>query len=222
MAFDEAPARRLDLPDDVWEAVAQEASRNGLTSSEWIGLQIHVALRDREFPVVRQSTITAPLVFSRHDPDDERAEHYAALERLESAGLQPERFKMLEPVTACSDALHRRAVWTLAGYVSWELHLDGVPYPYAGEKVPIHLRAYLWVDRGAAVGACCFLPFAPKSDDGQWSLEWVWMHPYARRKGLLLSAWPFFRERFGEFVIQPPLSSAMRGFLGRMQSDSNN
>ncbi len=44
-------------------------------------------------------------------------------------------------------------------------------------------------------------------------MQWVWLHPYMRRKGCLTRAWPIFAERFGQFDCEPPLSDAMQTFL---------
>ena len=44
-------------------------------------------------------------------------------------------------------------------------------------------------------------------------LEYCWIHPFWRGKGLLKMAWPKFSERIGEFYVAHPQSNAMRGFL---------
>ena len=65
------------------------------------------------------------------------------------------------------------------------------------------------------VGACCFRE-REWIDAKAWALQWVWLHPYARRQGVLASAWPHFRRRYGDFHVEGPLSPAMKGFLARM------
>jgi hypothetical protein len=47
----------------------------------------------------------------------------------------------------------------------------------------------------------------------RWWLEWIWLHPYERRKGLLSRHWPAFVEEFGNFYVAPPLSHSMKQFL---------
>lgn len=44
-------------------------------------------------------------------------------------------------------------------------------------------------------------------------MQWVWIHPYYRREGLLSAAWPMFKERFGCFLVERPFSAAMLGFF---------
>jgi len=39
------------------------------------------------------------------------------------------------------------------------------------------------------------------------------MHPFYRKRGLLTRAWPRFREYFGNFHLEPPISDAMESFL---------
>lgn len=67
---------------------------------------------------------------------------------------------------------------------------------------------------GAIVGACSF---RKRSTDGKkrWALDWVWICPKERRQGHLANRWEFFRERFGDFIVEPPVSEAMMGFLNK-------
>lgn len=44
-------------------------------------------------------------------------------------------------------------------------------------------------------------------------MQFIRLHPYKRRAGLLGQAWPFFEKRFGEFIPQLPLSNSMTNFL---------
>jgi len=64
------------------------------------------------------------------------------------------------------------------------------------------------------VGACCFRwKDFNKNQDPYWVLQWIWMHPYLRRKGILSRQWGHFQEEFKDFRIEYPLSYAMREFL---------
>lgn len=49
-----------------------------------------------------------------------------------------------------------------------------------------------------------------------WSVPWVWVHPYERRQGHLTEAWPFLLKMFPDPYVEPPLSSAMAGFLQKV------
>jgi hypothetical protein len=76
--------------------------------------------------------------------------------------------------------------------------------------------AYLWGEpaegRVAIYGACCFR-FREYEKSPSYAMQWIWLHPYARRKGHLSVAWPYFRKRFGAFVVEPPYSESMKAFL---------
>lgn len=64
-----------------------------------------------------------------------------------------------------------------------------------------------------AVGGGAF-NFEKWSDaDPSYCLEWVWIHPYFRRQGILAAAWENWRSKYGEFAIRPPYSRAMLAFL---------
>jgi hypothetical protein len=48
-------------------------------------------------------------------------------------------------------------------------------------------------------------------------MEWIWIHPYCRRQGLLSKAWPEFEKMFPGFEPDPPLSPAMQAFVAKMR-----
>ena len=49
-----------------------------------------------------------------------------------------------------------------------------------------------------------------------WSLPWVWLHPYERRRGRLSKAWPFLLKMFPNPYVEPPISPAMSAFLKKV------
>lgn len=53
------------------------------------------------------------------------------------------------------------------------------------------------------------------------TLEFCWIHPFFRGKGLLKNAWPKFIDYFGEFHVGEPHSHAMKGFLNRKVQQTN-
>ena len=65
---------------------------------------------------------------------------------------------------------------------------------------------------GAIVGACEreYTDHPPC-----WAMQWIWIAPKARRRGILSRRWDAFRARFGKFVIEPPLSDAMQAFAAK-------
>jgi hypothetical protein len=71
-------------------------------------------------------------------------------------------------------------------------------------------------DAGAIVGACAFRWREYSDAPAAWALQWVWVCPKARRTGVLRARWRSFRERYGDFHIEPPVSAAMQGFVRAM------
>jgi hypothetical protein len=68
--------------------------------------------------------------------------------------------------------------------------------------------SYVWRVKERAAGACGF-----ERMRSVWRLRWVWIHPFLRRRGLLHEAWPWFRLKHGDFIVDRPLSAAMEAFL---------
>ena len=131
----------------------------------------------------------------------------------------PTRVKHSSPVS------HRKAVESIARYFGKELGyyknmFHAASKPSDREFVPyeaylFHDEAYnlKWENKKTEVvclGACCFY----KHYEG-WSLHWVWFHPYFRKQGFLSRAWPEFRQRYGEFRLEEPLSLAMEQFVAK-------
>jgi hypothetical protein len=104
-----------------------------------------------------------------------------------------------------------KAVEKLAIYCRYELHIDFPQYTARTDVTHPDVSAWLWTDydwEGVfAVGGCSF-----RRD----ILEWVWIHPYYRGRGLLKKAWPVFIDLYGNFAIEPPLSHAMQGFVKKV------
>lgn len=63
------------------------------------------------------------------------------------------------------------------------------------------------------VGACAFRWRPLEGAPARWGLQWIWIAPGHRRSGLLRSYWPLFRQEFGDFQAEAPLSDAMEAFL---------
>lgn len=53
--------------------------------------------------------------------------------------------------------------------------------------------------------------------DYEYQLEFAWVHPFWRRKGLLKSSWSEFKREFGHFSVSTPRSIAMEGVLRNVQ-----
>jgi hypothetical protein len=134
-------------------------------------------------------------------------------------------------VTPASSPVLRRAVECIAYYFRREFGYDFLQYCSLEMDDDGH-RAYIWADpctlneqdKITVFGACCFRwrtwkdapsDFPSKS----YALQWIWLHPYQRRKGILDKAWPYFLARFDPFVPEGPHSPAMQGFLRKHHYD---
>lgn len=102
-------------------------------------------------------------------------------------------------------------VATFDRYLQREMHYDFPMFDAEGDGY----TAYLFSYGGVWVGACCFrdTKHAGIATPVPWLAEWVWIHPFCRRRGLLTKAWTQFEQQHGEFLILAPISPAMRRFL---------
>lgn len=103
----------------------------------------------------------------------------------------------------------REAVECIAYYFKREFDYSFIQY-CSRELDDDQHRAYLWTDPTSVqddaepvIGACCFRwrqwkDAPPDMDTESYALQWVWIHPYERRKGLLSKAWPYLQKRFGK------------------------
>lgn len=69
------------------------------------------------------------------------------------------------------------------------------------------------------IGAACFRYRNYQDVRPGYALQWVWIHPYRRRHGLLKAAWPTFKREVGTFMIESPLSDDMCRFLDQVDKD---
>lgn len=97
----------------------------------------------------------------------------------------------------------------------YEFEDDGVDFPFEGFILLELARDLLQEDKPAPLrvfGGGCFRRRTFKNDE-IWVLDWVWIHPFFRNRGKLSERWDEFKQRFGEFQVEPPISPAMRQLL---------
>lgn len=114
-----------------------------------------------------------------------------------------------------------KAIEQLAYYFKREGRFDFIQYTANEDRHNKNCHGYIWIDTDwedtFAVGAATFRFLADVDQIQNWSMQWVWMHPYYRCKGLLSKAWPHFVEYYGkDFHCEPPLSFEMQRFLKKM------
>ena len=119
-------------------------------------------------------------------------------------------------VTRRSPLKYRKAVQRFAEYFQREFEYD---FPQFWAKEQEDYVAYLLFSDHYHVhcGACCFRRRNYKDIGPSWAMQWLWIHPYFRRRGILTKTWPQF-DRFKPFVIERPISEAMIGFLKKHNS----
>ncbi len=139
--------------------------------------------------------------------------------------LAPSTLMRALPVTSRSAKPLKRAVHQIARYFRREFEYDFVLYDM-DERDSDHV-AFLFPENEdedlisfptATVSACCFRWRQWDNAPHGWALQWIWLHPYKRDKGILRELWSTFRYLFGDFHPEPPLSKAMAGFLAKYPS----
>lgn len=132
-------------------------------------------------------------------------------------------------VTVASPKQQRRAVFKIAQYFRREFHYDFPQYGYDGDETDPKHVAFLWVHPEAAfspdfrvpcIGATCFRWREYIDHTPEWAMQWIWIHPFFRRQGLLKMAWPEFASEFKGFRCEPPISDAMQFFLSSLEGSS--
>lgn len=88
------------------------------------------------------------------------------------------------------------------------------------------LALYLFGHGGWWVGAFCLLSMADRDTSfcgayasAEWLAAWCWLHPNVQRIGLLTEAWPQLEAMHGRFLLQAPLSPAMKSFAKKLGVD---
>lgn len=78
-------------------------------------------------------------------------------------------------------------------------------------------HGFLFLNKtGAILGACAFRLRNYGIGSDRWGLQWIWIAPTYRRRGILRSHWPALRGQFGDFEIEPPVSDAMQSFTRKV------
>ena len=113
----------------------------------------------------------------------------------------------------------KTVVENIGYYFKREMRYDLAPY--SAESRSYHNFAYLIAEHQGihcrdpkaniyhaigAIGITC--------DDAEpHILEWAWLHPYVRRRGIMKCAWSLLEKRHPEFNLRSPLSNSMEAFV---------
>lgn len=63
------------------------------------------------------------------------------------------------------------------------------------------------------IGAVCFQKIDYEGIGLIWCMEFCWIHPFYRSRGLLRGKWSHFERKYKTFAVGRPLSKSMEAFL---------
>jgi hypothetical protein len=101
------------------------------------------------------------------------------------------------------------------------MHTGGIQFEASETKLsPWHVpyKAYLFSRQGSYVGAACFRFREDQDKETPWLFDWLWIHPFCRRKGVLSAVWPELNLQVGPFRLAEPISTHMKAFLSKVRS----
>lgn len=119
-------------------------------------------------------------------------------------------------------------VYKLAEYFKEELNYDRVPFCPMG-LLEEEYKAILFAEQALdkyikeptpyrIYGACLFTIQKFTQEPDRWVLKWIWLHPFFRNRGNLKKNWHVLEEKFGNFIIETPISNDMKYFLKNINS----
>lgn len=120
-----------------------------------------------------------------------------------------------ELVTHDSARWKHREIYQRALAFRREFGYDFVQWGSPKGDDDLNVHGFLFTGPGDVIAGACAFRLREQKGRTWWGLQWVWVAPKFRRSGLLSSRWPMFREKFGDFVVESPLSKAMQGFLAK-------
>ena len=122
-------------------------------------------------------------------------------------------------VLPTSPVRHREHVECFARYFLREMHFDSIQFD--ATETPsspgfVRYEAHLFHNGDYFVGSSCFRWIEWKDAPPSWSLDWVWIHPFVRRRGHFAKAWPQFEQKYGRFHLARPFSCGIEIFLRKI------
>lgn len=136
-----------------------------------------------------------------------------------------EKIKHAFRIKSTDDIQLRKTMFLLARFFKREFSYDGIQYAsYYDIEDDDECHAYMWtLDKGKnhediksfAFGGFCFR----KRSANRYGLQWIWLHPYLRNRGLLTKHWSSMKEKFGhDFYVEPPYSLPLEKFLNKKEN----
>jgi len=115
----------------------------------------------------------------------------------------------------------KKFVYRIAVYFRREFDYSFVQY--SEEEDDLTHRAFLFLSKAndkyydkniyRILGGGCFRHRKPQDRPEYYALQWIWIHPYMRRKGILTKVFDEFMNKFGQFRVESPYSVEIKSFL---------
>jgi hypothetical protein len=148
-----------------------------------------------------------------HRKEHKRRVHYLEPKPLAEFLNEKENSPEPELVTAMSPPWKHKEMYERALAFKREFHYDFIQWESPTHDYDPDVNGFLFADtNNVIVGACSFRK-RTYNDKEKWGLQWIWVCPKERRNGYLSARWNMFRERFGDFVVEHPVSDEMQSFL---------
>jgi hypothetical protein len=127
-----------------------------------------------------------------------------------------------------------KETYQMANYLDREFYYKGTPFDISGHMIDNSYKAFLFTDTDydhistkednvkydkapysqCVYGACHFSKLNITNGD-YWNLNWIWIHPFFRHRGMIKDHWKYFEEKFGNFYVAKPASPEMKNFLNK-------
>ena len=125
----------------------------------------------------------------------------------------------LLPVLPTSLKRLRSHVERFARYYLRELGAGGVMFEISESPMSLGFvpyKAFLLIAQDRFIGSACFSHREDQDLLTPWLCQWLWIHPYFRRHGVLTHTWPELKRQVGPFRLGKPLSSHMQAFIAKV------
>lgn len=183
-----------------------------------LSLSVHAPKYRKPRPTQSVTCPDCAMTYVRGSPMDER-EHRKSHRRWSAVVNPKPHRKLAEAIERDLDAVwvdansprwKRQEVYERARMFRREFGYDFVQWSVEYDPDAV---GFLFADEGGKIVGACSFRTQPEGSGRRWRLDWIWLCPSARRSGRLAHQWERFKQRFGVFDIEPPISEAMKAFL---------
>ena len=116
-------------------------------------------------------------------------------------------------VTTESPRWMHKEIYLRASAFKRELKYDFVQWESPRGDTDPYVQGCLFVNPDSILVGACALRWREHDERFFWGLQWIWISPDYRRRGILTRHWSELRESYGDFLVEGPVSEEMIGFL---------